>query len=194
MLQQEIIRQFEDAGAILRGHFILSSGLRSDTYLQCARLLMDPSRSQELCRRLAAKIIDKFGENASDLVISPAMGGVIVGYEMARQLGIKAIFCERVDGIFSIRRGFEIEDNARILVVEDVLTTGKSSLETFTCIEKNGGKVKAECCLVDRSNGTANLGIPLISLIELPIATYSESELPEHLKTIPPMKPGSRNI
>ena len=128
---QEILQEFIDAKAILQGHFILSSGLHSDTYMQCARVLMSPNRAEKLCQILAQKIIQKLGNNFADIVLSPAMGGVVVGYELARQLNLNSIFCERVNGNFELRREFDILQNSRILVVEDVITTGKSSIETF---------------------------------------------------------------
>jgi orotate phosphoribosyltransferase len=189
----EIVREeFEAAGAILNGHFILSSGLHSDTYLQCARVLMDAKRADRLCKMLASKLIQQFGEGAFDIVVAPAMGGVIVGYEMARQLGIDGMFCERVDGSFALRRGFDIPENAKVLVVEDVVTTGKSSLEAFECIKHNGGEIVAEACLIDRSNGTVDLGVPLVSLAALEVKTYSPDSLPSHLQNISAIKPGSR--
>ncbi|MBL6665058.1 MAG: orotate phosphoribosyltransferase, partial [Rickettsiales bacterium] len=152
MNEQEILQEFIDAKAILKGHFILSSGLHSDTYMQCARVLMNPKRADKLCSQLAEKIEKRLGNNCFDIVCAPAMGGVIVGYEMGRQLGKETIFCERVNGEFELRRGFELKKNARVLVVEDVITTGKSSLETYNLIEELGAKVVAQCCLVDRSN------------------------------------------
>lgn len=194
MINPVVMKEFEEAEAILRGHFILSSGLRSDTYLQCARVLMDAKRAERLCSMLAVSIEAQFGKDAFDLVISPAMGGVVVGYEMGRQLGIPAFFCERVEGVFTLRRGFSIPEGARILVVEDVVTTGKSSIETFRCIEEHGGKVVAEACLIDRSNGTAALGVPLIALASLEVLTYTADNLPEHLQAIPAVKPGSRGL
>jgi orotate phosphoribosyltransferase len=192
MQENEILQEFKDAEAILKGHFILSSGLHSDTYLQCARVLMDPKRAEKLCAALAKKVKEKLGENAIDLIVAPAMGGVVVGYEMGRQLGVTTIFCERVDGKFEIRRGFNIESGARILVVEDVVTTGKSSLETMDCIKQYGGVVVAEASLIDRSNGKADMGIPLISLLTLEVQTYAEDSIPEHLSKVPAVKPGSR--
>ncbi len=194
MTSSPIMKEFDDAHAILRGHFILSSGLHSDTYLQCARVLMDAKRAERLCAQLAQNIEAAFGPNAFDLVVSPAMGGVVVGYEMGRQLGIESLFCERVEGEFTLRRGFSIPQNARILVVEDVVTTGKSSRETFRCIEAHGGKVIAEACLIDRSNGTAELGVPLIALAALEVKTYPAEALPPELHAIPAIKPGSRGL
>lgn len=189
------IEEFTKSNAILKGHFILSSGLHSDTYMQCARVLMNPKRSEFLCKALADKIIEKFGQNAFDLVVCPAMGGVIVGYELARQLGLEAIFCERVNGKFEFRRGFVLEQNSRVLVVEDVITTGKSSLETYDLIKEMGGKIIAEASLVDRSGDEKleeKMQVPLISLIKLEIRTFDEDNIPEDLKNIPAIKPGSR--
>lgn len=192
MQETAVLKEFEEAQAILRGHFILSSGLHSDTYLQCARVLMDAKRAERLCSGLAKKVTESQGKNAFDLVVAPAMGGVVVGYEMGRQLGLESIFCERVDGAFTLRRGFNIPEGARILVVEDVVTTGKSSRETFDCIASYGGKVVAEACLIDRTGGEVDFGIPLISLAKVQVSTYEESNLPPELASIPAVKPGSR--
>jgi orotate phosphoribosyltransferase len=195
--EQEILQEFAAAKAILKGHFILSSGLHSDTYMQCARVLMQPKIAEKLCSALAKKIEKKLGKNFADIVVAPAMGGVVVGYEMARQLGLPTIFCERVNGQFELRRGFELEKGARVLVVEDVITTGKSSLETFELIKKFGAKIVAEASLVDRS-GDANLankmGVSLISLLKIDVKTFDENNVPEELKNIPAIKPGSRFI
>lgn len=190
--EQEIMREFEKAEAIRRGHFILSSGLHSDTYLQCARVLMDPVRADKLCSALAVKVRGKLGKGAIDLVVAPAMGGVVVGYEMGRQLGVETIFCERENGVFALRRGFEIKPGARVLMVEDVVTTGKSSMEAVACVEDNGGKVVAEASLIDRSNGNHSLPFPLISLLALDVKTYQPDALPDHLKDTQAVKPGSR--
>jgi len=194
---QEVLQEFIDARAILKGHFILSSGLHSDTYMQCARVLMQPQRAEKLCYALAQKIVNKLGKNCVDIVVSPAMGGVIVGYELARQLNLPTIFCERVNGIFELRRGFEIIENSRVLIVEDVITTGKSSLETFDLVRKFGGKIIAEACLVNRSNDanlSDKLGVPVISLIDIEVKTFDEHNIPEELKKIDAVKPGSRFI
>lgn len=191
----DFLKEFVDSEAILRGHFILSSGLHSDTYMQCARVLMDPKRSARLCESLARKLITKFGENFADIVVSPAMGGVVVGYELARQIGIQAIFCERVNGQFELRRGFEIKKNQRVLIVEDVITTGKSSLETINLVKKYTDNIIAEACLVDRSNDkelSSKLGIPAVSLIEIAVKTFEPDNIPLELKNIPAIKPGSR--
>lgn len=190
--ETDILQEFESAEAILRGHFILSSGLHADTYLQCARVLMNPARAERLCSALAARVREALNGQAIDMVIAPAMGGVIVGYEMGRQLGVESIFCERENGQFTLRRGFNIPQGARILLVEDVVTTGKSSLETVACIETHGGKVMAEASLVDRSNGHHGLPFPLISLLTLNVQSYDPEALPPHLADIPAIKPGSR--
>jgi len=189
----EVMKEFEAAEAILRGHFILSSGLHSDTYLQCARVLMNPKRAEKLCASLAEKITKQLGGKKIDQVVAPAMGGVVVGYEMGRQLGVETIFCEREAGEFALRRGFRIEPNTNILLVEDVVTTGKSSLETVECIKKHGGNVVAEASLIDRSGGeSAKLPFPLISLLTVNVASFSADHVPEHLKDVPAIKPGSR--
>lgn len=186
-----IMQEFEAAEAILKGHFILSSGLHSDTYLQCARVLMDAKRAERLCKRLAEKVrASAIGE--IDLVVAPAMGGVVVGYEMGRQLGVDGIFCERQDGKFAIRRGFSFKEGARILMVEDVVTTGKSSLEAMECVREHGGVVVGECSLVNRSGSKNPLPVPLVSLLELEVASWPENALPPHLQNTPAVKPGSR--
>lgn len=192
MISEAVLKEFEAAHAILKGHFVLSSGLHSDTYMQCARVLMDTKRADRLCAALAAKITEQFGKQAFDLVVAPAMGGVIVGYEVARQLNLPSIFCERENGQFTFRRGFEVPAHARVLIVEDVVTTGKSSIETMECVKALGGKVIAEASLVNRNKGINPLPVPLISLLELEIITYAEADLPAELRTIPATKPGSR--
>lgn len=195
--EQEILQEFAEAKAILKGHFILSSGLHSDTYMQCARVLMEPKRADKLCGALAKKIEERLGKNFADIVVAPAMGGVVVGYEIARQLNLPTIFCERVNGIFELRRGFELNSSMRVLVVEDVITTGKSSLETYDLIKKFGAKIVAECSLVDRS-GDSNLeekmGVPVISLLKVDVKTFDQNNVPDDLKNVPAIKPGSRFI
>ncbi|PIR34768.1 MAG: orotate phosphoribosyltransferase [Alphaproteobacteria bacterium CG11_big_fil_rev_8_21_14_0_20_44_7] len=190
MLKEEITEILENTGAILKGHFKLSSGKHSDTYIQCARVLMYPEISEKLCSLLSEKV--KKATHEIDLVVSPAMGGLVIGYEIARQLGVPQIFCERVDGKFEFRRGFEIPKNANILIVEDVVTTAKSSFETIEAIKEAGGNPIAEACLIDRSSGEHNLPFPLVSLLELNVATYDADNLPEHLQSIEAIKPGSR--
>ncbi len=193
--EPEFLQEFIAANAILRGHFVLSSGLHSDTYMQCAKLLMNPVISRRVCTQLSLKLKKKFGENFADLVVSPAMGGVIVGYEMASCLGLSAIFCERVNGVFELRRGFEIPSEARVLMVEDVITTGKSSLETIELIKKQGGNLVGACSLVDRSDNldlTKKFGVPVVSLLKISVKTFSANNVPTELKSIPAIKPGSR--
>ncbi len=194
MDQAQVLDEFRAAGALLEGHFILTSGLRSPKYLQCARVLMDPARAGRLCAALADKVRAVVGEGAIDLVVSPAMGGVVVGYEMGRQLGVPAIFVERVDGKFVLRRGFEIPEGARCLMVEDVVTTGLSSRECIDVIEALGGKVVAGASLVDRSNGKAEIGVPLIPLVRLDVPAYPADALPPELAALPAIKPGSRGL
>lgn len=194
MTDDQALDHFRQTGALLEGHFILTSGLRSAVYLQCARLLMHPRRAEALCHELAARVRKAVGAEALDLVVSPAMGGVVVGYEMGRQLGLPAIFAERVGGRFALRRGFEIEPGARVLMVEDVVTTGLSSRECIACIRDHGGEVVAAASLVDRSAGRADVGVPLIALLGLDIPSYPEDELPAELAAIPAVKPGSRGL
>lgn len=185
-----IIKEFKEAEAILHGHFVLSSGLHSDTYIQCAKIFENPSRAMKVCALLADKIKKELNSSI-DLILSPAIGGIIVGYEIGRQLGIKTMFCERVNGKFELRRGFKIKKGEKILLIEDVITTGKSSLEAVECAEGKGGKVVAEASLIKRNSET-KLPFSVISLIELNIKNYSEEELPSELKQLPITKPGSR--
>ena len=191
--QEDVFNEFRQAGALLEGHFILSSGLHSPRYLQCARVLMDAKRAERLCSALAAKV-RAGGHGAIDMVASPAMGGVVVGYEMGRQLGVPAVFFERVDGKLVLRRGFGIDKSARILMVEDIVTTGLSSRECIAGIAAEGGKTVAAACLIDRSGGSADVGVPLHSLAALEIPTFDASDLPPELAAIPAIKPGSRNL
>lgn len=193
MDKQGVLKEFRDAKALLEGHFLLSSGLHSEKYLQCARVLMNPQRAARVCAALADKLRGTIEEEI-DIVVSPAMGGVIVGYEMGRQLGVDAIFTERVDGEFELRRGFEILEGANVLMSEDIVTTGLSSRECIEAIKNYGGNVVAASCLVDRSNGKVDVGVPLVSLMGLEITAYSEDNLPEHLKNTEAVKPGSRDL
>ncbi|MGE3829472.1 MAG: orotate phosphoribosyltransferase [Parvibaculaceae bacterium] len=192
MTEDAVLDEFRAAGALLEGHFILSSGLHSGRYLQCARVLMDPARAARLCSALAEDVKHKIG--TIDLVASPAMGGVIVGYEMGRQLGVSAVFFERVDGKLTLRRGFTIENGARVLMVEDIVTTGLSSRECIAEIEREGGRVVGAACLIDRSGGKAELPVPLVALAQLAIPTYAADSLPPELAATPAVKPGSRGL
>jgi orotate phosphoribosyltransferase len=191
MTEQEILAEFRAAEALLEGHFILSSGLRSPRYLQCARVLMDPARAERLARALAERI-DPALRARLQAVVSPAMGGVIIGHEMGRALGLPAMFVERPEGSFELRRGFRLDPGTRVLLVEDVVTTGLSSREAIRAIQAAGGEVIAAASLVDRSNGTADLGLPFTSLIRLDVPTYAADALPPELAAIPAIKPGSR--
>ncbi len=192
MDQKSALDEFRSADALLEGHFKLSSGLHSSVYLQCARVLMDPSRAMRLCAGLAHKL--KATGVDIELVVSPAMGGVIVGYEMARQLGVQGVFTERVNGALELRRGFEITKGAKVLMMEDVITTGLSSRECITTINEWGGDVVAAGALVDRSGGKVDVGAPITALITIDAPTYDSDNLPPELAAIPAVKPGSRGL
>ncbi|WP_153769609.1 orotate phosphoribosyltransferase [Labrenzia sp. CE80] len=192
MTRDEVLQQFREAGAIMEGHFILSSGLRSPTFLQKARVFMYPDRTEILCKALAEKI------KASDLghidyIISPAMGGIIPGYETARHMGIPAMWVEREGGEFRLRR-FELPKGARVIVIEDIVSTGLSSRETVTSLKGLGANVLAVACLIDRSAGEADAGVPIIALADYKVPAYEADKLPPELAAIPPVKPGSRGL
>jgi len=191
--QEQVLDEFRAAGALLEGHFVLSSGLHSSRYLQCARVLMDAARAERLCSSLAEKI-QAAGLGKVDLVVSPAMGGVVVGYEMGRQLKVPAIFCERVEGKLVFRRGFSIEPGSRCIMVEDIVTTGLSSRECIEAIARDGGETVGAACLINRSGGKADVGVPLVSLAELQVPTYDADKLPPELVAIEAIKPGSRGL
>lgn len=191
MTDDEILAEFRSADALLEGHFILSSGLRSPRYLQCARVLMDARRAERLANALAATIRPDI-RDAIDIVVSPAMGGVIIGHEMGRALDKPAMFLERPDGVFHFRRGFALVSGAKVLMVEDVVTTGLSSREAIAAVGEAGGEVIAEAALVDRSGGKADLGVPFFPLIRIDVPTYDPNALPPELAAIPAIKPGSR--
>jgi orotate phosphoribosyltransferase len=191
MTQEEVLAEFRAAGALLEGHFILSSGLHSPRYLQCARVLMEPMRAARLASALAASIPRELRAQL-DIVVSPAMGGVIFGHEMGRALGLEAIFVERPQGAFELRRGFRLEPGQKVLLVEDVVTTGLSSREAIAAVAAAGGEVIAAAALVDRSGGAAEMGIPFFALVTLNVPTYESSELPPELAALPAEKPGSR--
>ena len=175
--------------ALLDGHFVLSSGLHSAQYVQCARLLSQPRISNKFVSSLAAKIKKEIKK--IDLILSPAMGGIVIGYEIGRILNKETIFCERVNKKFELRRGFSIKKNSRVLIVEDVITTGKSSLECVELIKKSKAKLVGFACLIDRSENK-KIKYKVISQVRLEIPTYNKSNLPHHLKKIPITKPGSR--
>jgi len=191
MTDDEILAEFRAAEALLSGHFLLSSGRHSTHYLQCARVLMDTDRAGRIAVALAQKLPRDLRASI-DLVVSPAMGGVIIGHEMGRALGKPAIFVERPTGTFELRRGFSIPAGAKVLLVEDVVTTGLSSREAMATIEAEGGQVIAAASIVDRSAGSVDLGVPYTALIALNFPTYAPDELPAELAAIPATKPGSR--
>ena len=191
MTEDEILAEFRAADALLEGHFILSSGLRSSRYLQCARVLMDPRRGARLADALVALLPTEV-RSSIDVVVSPAMGGVIAGHEMGRALGVPAMFLERPTGTFELRRGFALESGSRVLMMEDVVTTGLSSREAIAAIGAAGGEVIAAASLVDRSMGKADLGVPFYPLIRLDVPSYDADSLPPELQAIPAIKPGSR--
>ena len=191
MTDDQILSEFRAADALLEGHFILSSGLRSPKYLQCARVLMDPERAERLAKALVEKIPAELRSQV-EAVVSPAMGGVIIGHEMGRALKRPAMFVERPQGIFELRRGFAIAPGTRVMMVEDVVTTGLSSREAIEAVRRAGGNVIAEAALVDRSSGKAELGVPFFPLIAIDVPTYRADALPPELASVPAIKPGSR--
>ena len=192
MTEEEVLAEFRDSGALLQGHFILSSGLRSPVFLQKMLVFQDPVRTERLCRALAELIRQNFGD--IDLIVSPAMGGVIPGYETARALGCRAIFVEREDGEFRLRRNFEISAGERIVMVEDMVTTGLSSRECIAAIRRHPGELLGAACIIDRSNGRADIGLPLVSLARMDVPAYPANQLPPELAALPPVKPGSRGL
>jgi orotate phosphoribosyltransferase len=192
MTPDEVLDEFRSAGALLEGHFILSSGLHSPVFLQKMFVFQDPARTERVCRALAEKIKETYGP--VDYVVSPAVGGIVPGYETARHLGCKAIFVERENGVFVLRRGFTIPEGARVVMVEDIVTTGLSSRECLAALREHPGTLVGAACLIDRSGGKADLGAPLVSLVQLDIPAYPPDQLPPELAAIPAVKPGSRNL
>ena len=189
---KESLKILKETNTLLEGHFILSSGLHSEKYIQCAQLLSKPKKAKFICESLAEKIRKNFKK--IDLLLSPAVGGIVIGYEIGRILNIETIFAERVNEIFSLRRGFKINKGQKILILEDVITTGKSSLECSNLANKMGAEIVGYACLIDRSAGTTNIDKKIVSQVEIQIPTYSEENLPKHLKGIKAIKPGSRNL
>ena len=189
MTSDTVLDLFRQRGALLEGHFVLSSGLHSTGYLQCALILQHPADAEALGRALGDKV--RASGHAVDLVLSPAMGGLIIGHEVGRALGVRAIFAERVDGTLTLRRGFRIEPGERVLVVEDVVTTGKSTLETVTVAEQAGATVVAAASIINRGGGDG-LSMPYVSLADARFPTYAPDALPESLRGVPAIKPGSR--
>jgi orotate phosphoribosyltransferase len=189
---EQALDEFRAAGALLDGHFILSSGLHSPVFLQKMFVFQDPSRTERLCRALAEKAREAFGP--IDIVASPAVGGIVPGYETARWLGAKAIFVERESGRFRLRRGFTIPPGARVLMVEDIITTGLSSRETLEALAEHPGTIVGAACLIDRSGGKAEIGVRRVALATLDIPAYAPDALPAALAALPAVKPGSRAL
>ena len=188
----ESLKILKETNALLEGHFILSSGLHSKQYIQCAKLLSHPKKAEAICSSLCEKIRRKF--NKVDIVLSPALGGVVVGYEIGRQLKIETIFAERVDGKLILRRDFKIKQNSRVLIVEDVITTGKSALECSNIVSINKANLVGYACIIDRSSSSVSIKGKIVSQMQFNIETFSEDEIPEDLRKIQPIKPGSRNL
>ena len=189
---EESLKILKETNALINGHFILSSGLHSPSYVQCAQLLSKPEKAYKICNSLAEKIKSTF--NDFDMILSPAMGGIIIGYELGRILKKETIFSERVNGEFKLRRDFEIKKNNKVLIVEDVITTGKSSLECSKLVENSHAKIVGYACIIDRSNGKSDIKEKIISQVELNIPTYTKDNLPKDLSLIKSIKPGSRNL
>lgn len=193
MTNEQVLDEFKAAGALLKGHFILSSGLHSDTFLQKARVFQDAERTARLCAALAEKIRAAVKEPIS-AIVSPAVGGIVPGYEMGRQMKLPAMYVERENGVFALRRGFHLEKDQPVLMVEDIVTTGLSSRECIEAIRAMGAHPVAAACLIDRSGGMADVGVPLISLAAIKVPAWPVDQLPEHLKGTAGVKPGSRGL
>ena len=189
---QESLKILKETNALIEGHFILSSGLHSPKYVQCAQLMSHPNSAVKICKSLADKIKAEFSD--FDLILSPAMGGIIVGYELGRILNKKTIFSERVNGEFKLRRDFKIKKGDNVLIVEDVITTGKSSIECSKIVDDHQAKIVGYACIIDRSNGKSKIKKKIISQVLLDIPTYNKDNLPDELSAIDPIKPGSRNL
>ena len=192
MTPTDVLDEFRSAGALLEGHFVLSSGLHSPVFLQKMFVFQDPARTERVCRALAEKIREAYGP--VDYVVSPAVGGIVPGYETARHRGAKAIFVERENGAVALRRGFAIPEGARVVMVEDIVTTGLSSRECLAALREHPGMLLGAACLIDRSGGKADLGVPLVALVQLDIPAYPADQLPPELAALPAVKPGSRNL
>ena len=192
MSSEAVLDEFRAAGALLEGHFVLSSGLHSPVFFQKNAVFMDPARTERLCKALAEKAREAFGK--IDVVVSPAVGAIIPGYETARHLGARAMFVERENGQFALRRGFAIQPGQRVLMVEDVVTTGLSSRECLDAIRGHPGELVGAACLIDRSNGKADIGAKLISLAAVDAPSYPADKLPPELAALPAVKPGSRGL
>jgi orotate phosphoribosyltransferase len=193
MTRDEVLDIFRSCDALLEGHFILSSGLRSSVFLQKNRVFMFPAKAEKLCKALAEKIrAEGYGDVSQ--IVSPAIGGIIPGYETARHLGVPAIFTERVNGVFELRRSFAVEPGEKVIIVEDIISTGLSIRECIDCVKALGADVVAAACIVDRSAGEADIGVPLVALTQYKVPAYAPDALPPELEAIPPVKPGSRGL
>jgi orotate phosphoribosyltransferase len=192
MRLDEVMEEFRAVGALREGHFVLSSGLHSPVFLQKNLVFAHPDRCERLCKALAERVTAEIGE--IDIVVSPAVGGIIPGYETARQLGVPALYVERVEGSFALRRGFTLEPGQRVLMVEDIVTTGLSSRECISAIREAGGNVVAAACVVDRSGGKVDVGVPLVALARMSVPAYPADQLPPELAAVPIEDPGSRRL
>ena len=188
----ESLKILKDTNALLEGHFILSSGLHSKQYIQCAKLLSNPKAAETICSSLVEKINSKF--NNIDIILAPAVGGIVVGYEVGRQMKIKTIFAERVNGKLSLRRDFSIPKKTNVLIIEDVITTGKSALECYELIKINKANLVGFVCIIDRSDEKSLINKEIISQIKFRITTYTKDNLPNDMKNIEAEKPGTRNL
>jgi orotate phosphoribosyltransferase len=193
MNNEQVLNEFKKAGALLQGHFILSSGLHADMFLQKALVFQDAKRTAKLCKALAAKVRKEVKEEFT-AIVSPAVGGIVPGYEMGRQLGVPAMYVERVEGKFQLRRNFQLKKNQPVLMVEDIISTGVSSRECIDAIKAAGGKPVAAACLIDRSGGKAKVGVKLVALATLKVPAWEADKLPPHLRNTPAVKPGSRGL
>ena len=189
---EESLKILKETSALIEGHFILTSGLHSPKYVQCAQLMSKPSKANEICVSLAEKVNNDLPE--FNLILSPAMGGVVIGYELGRLLNKETIFSERVDGEFKLRRDFKIKKNSKVLIMEDVITTGKSSLECSELVSSNGGILIGYACIINRSNNQSKIKEKIVSQVELNIPTFAKNNLPKELSLIEAVKPGSRNL
>lgn len=192
MNTEDVLNEFRDAGALREGHFVLSSGLHSPVFLQKNLVFMDTARCERLCKALADKIVATVG--AVDVAISPAVGGIIPGYETARHLKVRSLYVEREGGQFKLRRGFTVQPGEKVVMVEDIVTTGLSSRECIAAIQAAGGEVVAAACIVDRSGGRADVGVPLVALATLDVPAYAADALPPELAALPVEDPGSRRL
>ncbi len=193
MTPDQVLAEFEKAGALLKGHFILSSGRHSDTFLQKALVFQYPKRTAKLCKALSVKIKAKVKKRI-DAIVSPAVGGIIPGYETARHMGVPAMFVERQDGVFQLRRNFHLDAATNVVIVEDVVSTGLSSRECIEAVKKTGAKVLALAALIDRSGGEAKFDVPFVPLARIKVASWEADKLPKHLAGTPAVKPGSRGL